>query len=152
MTTSRIGCAGDPRGSLWLWFERNILDAYKFIWRNCDHANRSKIYLFGFSRGAFTVRGLAALILEQGLVQAATESEMHNGAVKAYRAYRAKGYYSIWRIEVIFRAERDYLLVPILDTILRRKPYSDITRKPIPTIEFIGVWDRLLRTVCLSMK
>jgi hypothetical protein len=81
---------------------------------------------------------LAALILEQGLVQAATESELHNGAVKAYRA---KGYHSIWRIEVIFRALRDYLLVPILDAILRRKSYSDITRKPIPTIEFIGLWD-----------
>ncbi len=42
---------------------------------------------------------------------------------------------------VIFRALRDYLLVPILDAILRRKSYSDITRKPIPTIEFIGLRD-----------
>jgi uncharacterized protein (DUF2235 family) len=125
-------------GAFGYGLKRNILDAYKFICRNYDHANGSKIYLFGFSRGAFTVRVLAALILEQGLVQAATESELHNGAVKAYRAYRAKGYHSIWRIEVIFRALRDYLLVPILDAILRRKSYSDIT---IPTIEFIGLWD-----------
>jgi uncharacterized protein (DUF2235 family) len=87
------------------------------------------------------VRVLAALILEQGLVQADTESELHNGAERAYRAYRANGYHSNWRIEVVFRALRDYMLVPILDAILRRKSYSEITREAIPTIEFIGVWD-----------
>jgi uncharacterized protein (DUF2235 family) len=128
-------------GAFGFGLKRNILETYKFICRNYDHANGSKIYLLGFSRGAFTVRVLAALILEQGLVQAATESELHDGAVKAYRAYRAQGYHSIWRIEVIFRALRDYLLVPTLDTILRRKSYSSITRKTIQTIEFVGVWD-----------
>src|SRR3981081_1000974 len=128
-------------GAFGYGLKRNILDAYKFICRNYDHANGSKIYLLGFSRGAFTVRVLAALILHQGLVRAATESELHNGAVKAYRAYRAQGYHSIWRIEVIFRGLRDYLLVPILDAILHRKSYSSITRNIIQTIEFIGVWD-----------
>src|SRR5205807_9887321 len=66
-------------GAFGYGLKRNILDAYKFICRNYDHANGSKIYLLGFSRGAFTVRVLAALILEQGLVQADTESELHNG-------------------------------------------------------------------------
>lgn len=128
-------------GAFGYGLKRNILDAYKFICRNYDHANGSKIYLLGFSRGAFTVRVLAALVLEQGLVKTTTESELHNGAVKAYRAYRAQGYHSIWRIEVIFRALRDCLLVPILDAILRRKSYADIKREAISSIEFIGVWD-----------
>jgi len=61
-------------GAFGYGLKRNILDAYKFICRNYYHANGSKIYLLGFSRGAFTVRVLAALILEQGLVQADTES------------------------------------------------------------------------------
>jgi uncharacterized protein (DUF2235 family) len=100
-------------GAFGFGLKRNILDAYKFICRNYDHTNGSKIYLLGFSRGAFTVRVLAALIIQQGLVQAATESELHNGSVKAYRAYRAQRYHSIWRIEVIFRALRDYLIVPV---------------------------------------
>ena len=121
--------------------KRNILDAYKFICRNYDHQNGSKIYLFGFSRGAFTARVLAAFVLEQGLVVADTESELHNGAVKAYRAYRANGYHSIWHIEVIFRAIRDYLIIPILDTLRGNKSFSKIVREPIPTIEFIGIWD-----------
>ncbi|MGJ5203711.1 DUF2235 domain-containing protein [Bradyrhizobium sp. HKCCYLR20261] len=121
--------------------KRNILDTYKFICRNYDHGNGSKIYLFGFSRGAFTVRVLAALILDQGLVVAGTEAELHDGAAKAYRAYRAKGYHSVWRIEVPFRALRDHVLTPLMDRIRGRKPYARIARKDIPSIEFIGVWD-----------
>lgn len=128
-------------GAFGFGLKRNILDAYKFICRNYDHRNGSKIYLFGFSRGAFTVRVLAALILQQGLVLADTESELHDGAVKAYRAYRAKGYHSVWRIEVLFRAIRDDILVPILDLFQHNKPYSQILRRDVPAIEFIGVWD-----------
>jgi uncharacterized protein (DUF2235 family) len=128
-------------GAFGYGLKRNILDAYKFICRNYDHQNHSNIYLFGFSRGAFTVRVLGALILQQGLVVADTEAELHNGAVKAYRAYRAKGYHSILRIEVLFRALRDYVLVPVLDLLRGNKPYAKIVRKDVPSIEFIGVWD-----------
>ncbi|WGR94399.1 DUF2235 domain-containing protein [Bradyrhizobium sp. ISRA435] len=128
-------------GAFGYGLKRNILDAYKFICRNYDHQNHSKIFLFGFSRGAFTVRVLAALILDQGLIVAETESELHDGAVKAYRAYRAKGYHSVWRIEVLFRAIRDYVLVPVLDRLQGNKPYARVARKLIPTIEFIGIWD-----------
>jgi uncharacterized protein (DUF2235 family) len=128
-------------GAFGYGLRRNILDAYKFICRNYDHQNHSKIYLFGFSRGAFTVRVLAALILEQGLVVADTEAELHDGAVKAYRAYRAKGYHSVWRIEKLFRALRDYILVPVLDRIQGNRPYGKIIQKEVPAIEFIGVWD-----------
>ncbi|WP_315747839.1 MULTISPECIES: DUF2235 domain-containing protein [unclassified Bradyrhizobium] len=128
-------------GAFGYGLKRNILDAYKFICRNYDHQNDSKIYLFGFSRGAFTVRVLAALILDQGLIVADTEAELHDGAVKAYRAYRAKGYHSVWRIEVLFRALRDYVLVPVIDRLRGNKPYAKIIRKDIPAIEFIGVWD-----------
>ena len=128
-------------GAFGYGLKRNILDAYKFICRNYDHQNHSKIFLFGFSRGAFTVRVLAALILEQGLVVADTEGELHDGAVKAYRAYRANGYHSILRVEKLFRGIRDYVLVPILDALQRNKSYAKIVRKPVPTIEFVGVWD-----------
>jgi uncharacterized protein (DUF2235 family) len=121
--------------------KRNILEAYKFICRNYDHTNGSNIYLFGFSRGAFTARVLADFMLQQGLVVANTEAELHDGAVKAYRVYRGLGYHSIWGIEVIFRAIRDYLIVPVVDVVKRRKPFAKIIRKPLPTIEFIGVWD-----------
>ena len=85
--------------------KRNILDAYKFVCRNY-HAD-AKLFLFGFSRGAFTVRVLAAFILEQGLVQTNSEAELHDLARKAYRAYRAMSYHSILRLEKPLRAIRD---------------------------------------------
>src|SRR5262249_27275992 len=47
--------------------KRNVIDLYKFICRNYNRdpqrAPPSKIYAFGFSRGAFTVRVLIGLIL-----------------------------------------------------------------------------------------
>ena len=88
--------------------KRNVLDAYKFVCRNYETG--SKLFLFGFSRGAFTVRVLAGLILEQGPVQSSSKSELHDLARKAYRAYRANGYHSIWRIEYPFRKIRDRLV------------------------------------------
>ncbi|RYU92183.1 DUF2235 domain-containing protein [Mucilaginibacter terrigena] len=45
----------------------NILDAYKFIIWNYEIGD--EIYLFGFSRGAYTVRSLAGLIRTAGLVK-----------------------------------------------------------------------------------
>jgi uncharacterized protein (DUF2235 family) len=118
--------------------KRNILDAYKFVCRN--YTNDQKLFLFGFSRGAFTVRVLAAFILEQGLVQAQSEADLHDLARKAYRAYRADGYHSILRHEYVLRRIRD-VFVRIWDAIRGRRSYSPAQNIVVPTIEFIGVWD-----------
>ena len=53
--------------------KRNIIDIYAFLCRNYEPGDR--IYCFGFSRGAFTVRVLAGLIHREGLVRAGSESE-----------------------------------------------------------------------------
>jgi uncharacterized protein (DUF2235 family) len=50
-----------------------VIDLYKFICRNyrspsAELPGGSQTYAFGFSRGAFTVRILAGLLLWQGLV------------------------------------------------------------------------------------
>lgn len=46
--------------------DQNILDAYRFLCLN--HEDGDQIYLFGFSRGSYTVRSLAGLIYASGLV------------------------------------------------------------------------------------
>lgn len=46
--------------------KRNVLDLYCFLSRHYEKDDR--IYGFGFSRGAFTIRVLAGLILSQGVV------------------------------------------------------------------------------------
>ena len=54
-----------------------------------------KIWLFGFSRGAFTVRTLAGMLRFQGLMplmigdRPVTDAEMKRNAARAWEAYRA---------------------------------------------------------------
>jgi uncharacterized protein (DUF2235 family) len=85
--------------------KRNVIDLYKFVCRNYDRdlARPSKIYAFGFSRGAFTVRVLIAFILHQGLAPYHSEEDLHARARNAYRAFRAERFHSILRVESLFR-------------------------------------------------
>ena len=60
-------------GAAGFGLESNILLAYRFLvlnYRKCD-----EIYLFGYSRGAFTVRSLSGMINEIGLVPKANLSD-----------------------------------------------------------------------------
>src|SRR5207245_9174244 len=47
--------------------KRNVIAIYSFCCRNYEPGDR--IYCFGFSRGAFTIRIAAGLIASQGLVR-----------------------------------------------------------------------------------
>jgi uncharacterized protein (DUF2235 family) len=76
--------------------KRIVIDLYKFICRNYEPD--AKLFAFGFSRGAFTIRVLVAFILDQGLVDARLETELDARAKDAYRAYRASRYHSILHI------------------------------------------------------
>ena len=118
--------------------KRNILDAYKFVCLNYN--TDAKLFLFGFSRGAFTVRVLTAFILEQGLVHARSEAQLHDLARKAYRAYRANSYHSYLRIEKPLRMLRD-CLVGFFDRLTGRPLYDQTNNIVVPQIEFVGVWD-----------
>jgi uncharacterized protein (DUF2235 family) len=77
---SGVGTKADPT-ALWPWrrylrkkfdegvgdsIRDNVLDAYRFL-MHCFSPD-DKIYLFGFSRGAYTVRALAAMIKRCGLL------------------------------------------------------------------------------------
>lgn len=53
-------------GAFGLGFGRNIRDLYAFLARNYDPGD--DIYLFGFSRGAATVRAFAGMVQECGLL------------------------------------------------------------------------------------
>src|SRR5436309_15993275 len=74
--------------ALGIGVKRNVLNLYKFLCRNYDPEDR--IWIFGFSRGAFTVRVLAGLVYREGLVSYRTEAELSRNALAAYRAYRRK--------------------------------------------------------------
>jgi hypothetical protein len=108
--------------------KRNVINLYKFLCRN--YADGDKIYGFGFSRGAFTMRVVIGLVLNQGLVRFANEGELDSKAQAAYRAYRHNKY-SPWNLQYPFRLFRIWL-----DSF----SYQPCQR-PIKEIEFLGLWD-----------
>jgi uncharacterized protein (DUF2235 family) len=80
----------------------NVRELYRFLswnWREGD-----EIFLFGFSRGAFTIRTLIGLIACEGLMPAEIDGrrvasdEMGRNAKAAWRAYRAtsKSFSTSW--------------------------------------------------------
>lgn len=55
-------------GALGRGIDEKILNAYRFLCLNYCQENDDEIYLFGFSRGAYTVRSLAGLVSHCGLL------------------------------------------------------------------------------------
>ena len=118
-------------GAFGFGLKRNVVDIYKFVCRN-HRDQEDRIYGFGFSRGAFTIRVVIGLILHQGLVSAEDEAELDRKARAAYRDYRRERYHTVWHIEDIFRWLRD-LFLP--------KDYDKADNRQVGKIRFIGVWD-----------
>jgi len=135
-------------GAFGYGLKRNVLDLYKFVcrnyrsttgyrrqnqsgWAGSDHFEDDEIYGFGFSRGAFTIRVVIGLIVDQGLVRYATEQELDRKAAEAYRAYRQKHFHSVWGIERIGRAIRSIFVSAV----------HDETERPVSSIRFLGLWD-----------
>ena len=99
-------------GVLGKGIDKNIQDAYRFIVHN--YADGDDIYLFGFSRGAYTARSTAGLIRNIGILK-----KIHAHLIpRGYKLYRQK-------------SKSD---APT--AIEFRRKYSREVR-----IAFVGVWD-----------
>jgi uncharacterized protein (DUF2235 family) len=53
-------------------FEENVADAYRFLMMHYEPGDR--VFLFGFSRGAFTARAVAGMLHSVGLLHSGTEN------------------------------------------------------------------------------
>lgn len=62
-------------GVFGLGVTKNIREAYRFLVINYSPEDHDEIYVFGFSRGAFTARSLSGLISKYGILH---RSEIHN--------------------------------------------------------------------------
>lgn len=103
-------------GGLFGWgLTRHIMHAYRFLLAHYEPGD--EIYLFGFSRGAYTVRSLAGLVRNSGILRRDSSAQLTD----AYRLYR----------------RRDDASHPEdIEARLFRKAYAYE-----PRIRFIGVWD-----------
>lgn len=123
--------------------KRNVIELYKFLCRNYDPGDR--IWMFGFSRGAFTIRVLAGLIYREGLVSFATEAELARHALAAYRAYRIKAFPvspRLWWLRAA-RFLRD-TLVRGWNRLTAARPYEAAKKDKEVEIRFLGVWDTVV--------
>lgn len=71
-------------GAFGVGIDKNIADAYRFLCLN--YAPGDEVYLFGFSRGAYTVRSLAGMIYCSGLLS----RQYIRKTPEAYKLYRKR--------------------------------------------------------------
>jgi uncharacterized protein (DUF2235 family) len=119
-------------GAVGWGLKRNVIDLYTYLCRNYRPGDR--IYCFGFSRGAFTIRILIGLVNSQGLVKARTEEELREEATRAFGRYR-----NVWKhwTRGMRKAGRR------IARMARREPaeLKASKHKDAPEIVFVGLWD-----------
>ncbi|MBE9229199.1 DUF2235 domain-containing protein [Phormidium sp. LEGE 05292] len=72
-------------GAAGIGIDKNIEDCYRFL--SLNYVPGDEIYMFGFSRGAYTVRSLAGMIYCSGLLERPHVTKTH----EAYELYRKRG-------------------------------------------------------------
>ena len=107
---------------------RNIREAYEFLSLNYEEGD--KVFLFGFSRGAFTVRSLAGMICRCGLLG-------RDAVVRAPRRTR-KG--DVKQILRAYRSETSTSPGASADEIRKALGIDDLGLRSVK-IHFVGVWD-----------
>lgn len=138
-------------GIFGIGLQANVFRLYTFLCRNYQPNDR--IYAFGFSRGAFTIRLLVGMVATQGILKSGADAELSYQVRDAYREFR-RNFVSggiVGRVIVgAGRALRDGWLGAdrwVRNTIaaatklpIGRVPYSQTNRLETE-IEFVGVWD-----------
>ncbi len=114
-TTRWAALAGKAFG---VGLSRNVRELYTTLVRTYESGDQ--LYLFGFSRGAFTIRSLAGMIHDIGVLPRA--GDLEGSVLAAYRAYRRQ----VGRSPEAFRAK------------WQKEHDLEIHR---PRIKFLGVWD-----------
>jgi uncharacterized protein (DUF2235 family) len=118
----------------------NIADAYRFLVFNYQAGD--EIYIFGFSRGAFTARSLAGLIRKCGIVI----RDRLDKVEEAFEVYRVRGEKGKPDNDLAqrFRAENSpETIMKDLDRKWRREHGYEVTYddEPLFRIKYLGVWD-----------
>jgi uncharacterized protein (DUF2235 family) len=130
-------------GAFGFGLKRNVIDIYKFACRN-HRDNADEIFGFGFSRGAFTIRVVIGLILDQGLIDAEDidDSTLDKLAHRAYQRYRRRHFHTNWGLLLnalrwrLGWGEQNPAVDPDADAKIGGRP-----GRPLPCIRFLGLWD-----------
>ena len=120
----------------------NVLNAYEFIVDNYEEGD--EIYMFGFSRGAYTVRVLAGLIHKVGLVSK-PQVNLAGSGLTAYKQFSGdnpdagldlKQFTDGGAVEQDPASKED-----------PAAQYARILSVKWPTVKFVGVWDTVASVI-----
>lgn len=120
---------------------KNILDGYQFLMSSWEHGDR--IFLFGFSRGAYTARALAGMLHKLGLLH--TGSNLGPYALRLFRTFpqRKKKRRAHWdeveRFRELYTRECDIHFVGVWDTVNSVGAWGTIkSLRPMRALGFKG--------------
>lgn len=112
-------------GALGDGLEKNIKSAYK--WLGETYAPGDKIFIFGFSRGAYTARYAAGMICSYGLVDLVTTGLAEDAKWR--------------RVDAVYLAcSKEAKLQPSADIQFFNTPAGQPGKETTP-VHFLGVWD-----------
>jgi uncharacterized protein (DUF2235 family) len=123
--------------------DANVLDAYRFLCTNYQAGDQ--IWLFGFSRGAYTVRVLAAFVYVIGLLKPA----QINLVDYAFTAYK-KSSHDSWKEKKV--GDEDALRAAASEAEIEKGlpaawEFRRVSGGRAVTIKFIGVWDTVASVI-----
>ncbi len=128
--------AGDDRlsgGAFGAKLDKHIVDAYRFLALNWEAGD--EIFLFGFSRGSYTVRSLAGMIFNCGLVQ----REHLRQVPAALRIYRDRLNHPSDRESRNF--QQFYSGKPEITALCCFDTVGSLGIPDLPFLPFVGQWD-----------
>jgi uncharacterized protein (DUF2235 family) len=123
----------------------NVLNSYQFLVENYEEGD--DIYLFGFSRGAYTVRVLAGLIHKAGLVDVA-QSNLAGSGLTAYKQVSASFEQRTRLLDarrLVDGAGQDAAGPVTRDD--QAAQFARILSVKWPTVKFVGVWDTVASVI-----
>ena len=138
-----VGTEGDPRAITSLGkaitklsglifgygLKQNVMDAYTFLMESYEPGDR--IFLFGFSRGAFTSRAIAGLLYQVGLLRPGQENLIPY-------ALRLFWWHQGYRPDTNTYREADEFS--------RKFSRPDFQRRQKNKVHYIGIWDTVKAT------
>jgi Uncharacterized alpha/beta hydrolase domain (DUF2235) len=111
-------------------FKDNVFDAYRYLMEVYNEGDR--IYLFGFSRGAYTVRAVAGLLHGYGLLHRGNEGHL----AYAWRLFVGE----VKKQRSQLKKERLKRSVANAHTIQHDTAFASTFSRPV-RLRFVGVWD-----------
>ena len=121
----------------------NVLSAYSFLVHNYEDGDR--IFLFGFSRGAYTVRVLAGLIHKIGLVSP-NQVNLAGSGLLAYKKYSSENPKAGRGVTAEPEAADEDGPIPENRFDIGAQ-FARILSTRAPVIHFIGVWDTVASVI-----